>query len=260
MEMFSLKGKVALISGGAGLYGKQLVRALGMAGAKVYMASRNTEANQVVADSLNAEGMDINVAYLDLSDEESILNLRDYIYEKEGRLDILVNNSVLRTMKNGYKDTKEAFDRSMEINATGLFLISRAFGDKMAEAGKGSIVNIGSYMGLLGPDYELYAGTEMNKNGAVPDYFFHKGGMTNYTRYLASHYGRFGVRCNVLELGGLYDGTQPEIFVERYSKSTCLGRMANETDIMGALIFLASDASAYITGAIIPVDGGYTAK
>ncbi len=260
MEMFSLKGKVAVISGGAGLYGKQMVKALAMAGARVYMASRNTDKNQVVADELNNEGYDVKVAYLDLGDEDSILKLRDEIYEKEGKVDILVNNSVLRTMKQGYKDTKETFAKSMEINATGLFLITRAFGDEMCKAGEGSIINIGSYMGMLGPDYSLYEDTNMNQNGAPPDYFFHKGGMTNYTRYIASNYGKFGVRCNVLELGGFYDGSQPDIFVERYSKATCLGRMANETDIMGSIIFLASDASAYITGAVIPVDGGYTAK
>lgn len=259
MEIFSLKGKVAVISGGAGLYGKQMVKALAMAGARVYMASRNTEKNQVVADELNNEGYDVKVAYLDLGDEDSILKLRDEIYEKEGKVDILVNNSVLRTMK-GYSDTKESFEKSMAINATGLFLITRAFGNEMCKAGKGSIINIGSYMGMLGPDYSLYEGTGMNKDGAVPDYFFHKGGMTNYTRYTASHYGRYGVRCNVLELGGFYDGSQPDLFVERYNKATCLGRMANETDIMGSIIFLASDASAYITGAVIPVDGGYTAK
>ena len=258
MEIFSLKNKVALITGGAGLYGKQLVKALAMAGAKVYMASRNVEKNKVVADELNKNGYTVCVEYLDLGDEQSIINLKNTIYEKEGKVDILVNNSVLRTMK-GYHDTKETFAKSMEINATGLFLISRAFGDEMIKSGSGSIINIGSYMGLLGPDYNLYAGTDMNTDGAVPDYFFHKGGMTNYTRYLASHYGKHGIRCNVLELGGLYTG-QPEKFVENYNKSTCLGRMANDTDIMGALIFLASDASAYITGAVIPVDGGYTAK
>lgn len=258
MEMFSLKGKVALISGGAGLYGRQLVKALAMAGAKVYMASRNTDANQAYADELNAMGYNVVVSYLDLANEESINALRDEIYAKEGKLDVLVNNSVARTMK-GYHDTGANFEKSMTINSTGLFLISRAFGDEMAKAGSGSIINIGSYMGLLGPDYSLYEGTDMNKDGAVPDYFFHKGGMTNYTRYLASHYGKNNVRCNVLELGGFFNN-QHEEFVKRYNASTCLGRMANDTDIMGALIFLASDASAYVTGAVIPVDGGYTAK
>ncbi len=259
MKTFYLDGKVAVISGGAGLYGKQLVRALAMAGAKVYMASRNVDANEVVAKELREEGYEVYAEALDLGCEESIIALRDRIIEKEGKVDILVNNAVARTMK-GYSDTKESWEKSMSINATGLFLITRAFGNKMCDAGRGSIINIGSYMGLLGPDYNLYEGTGMNKDGVSPDYFYTKGGMTNYTRYIASHYGRYGVRCNVLELGGLYDGSQPDVFVERYSKSTCLGRMANDKDIMGVLVFLASDASAYMTGTVIPVDGGYTAK
>ena len=161
---------------------------------------------------------------------------------------------------NGYTDTAESFDRSMHANATGLFVISRAFCDRMAKEGRGSVINIGSYMGILGPDYNLYEGTAMNKNGALGDYFFHKGGITNYTKFLAGHYGRYGIRANCIELGGLFDGTQDEKFVERYNKSTMLGRMANDTDVKGLIVYLASDASAYMTGAIIPLDGGYSAK
>lgn len=258
MKTFSLEGKVAVISGGAGYYGKQMVKGLAMAGAKVYMASRNMVANEEVAKSLRDEGYAVFAESLDLGSEESILALCDRIYEKEGKVDVLVNNSVLRTMS-GYHDTAETFAKSMEINATGLFLISRAFGDRMCEANSGSIINIGSYMGLLGPDYNLYKGTTMNPDGVAPDYFFHKGGMTNYTRYLAVQYGKHNIRCNVLELGGLFGG-QPDLFVQRYNDATCLGRMADDKDIMGTLVFLASDASAYITGAVIPVDGGYTAK
>ena len=147
----------------------------------------------------------------------------------------------------------------MIANATGLFLISRAFGDRMAKDGGGSIINIGSYMGILGPDYNLYKGTDMCKNGAVPDYFFHKGGITNYTRFLASHYGSALVRANCVELGGLFNN-QNEIFVQHYNEKTPLGRMANDTDLKGLIVYLASDASLYMTGAIIPLDGGYSIK
>ncbi|MBO5882935.1 MAG: SDR family oxidoreductase [Clostridia bacterium] len=258
MDMFSLKGKVALITGGAGLYGKQLVKALAIAGAKVIMASRGTAKNEEVAAGFRAEGLDVVAKYLDLGDEASILALRDEVYAEFGKVDVLVNNSVARTMK-GYHDTKESWEESMKINATGLFLITRAFGDKMCEAGSGSIINIGSYMGILGPDYTLYEGLGMNVDGVIPDYFYNKGGMTNYTKYIASNYGKYNVRCNVLELGGLDSGWGEE-FRERYSRRTMLGRPANDTDIIGALIFLASDASAYITGTAIPVDGGYSAK
>lgn len=258
MKLFDLSGKIAVVTGGAGLYGKQIISALSSAGATVYMASRNKAKNAEVAEEFASNPGKVIAEEVDLLSEESMLALCDRIYEKEGRVDILVNNAVLRCT-NGYTDTSDAFTKSMLANATGLFIISRAFGDRMAKQNAGSIINIGSYMGILGPDYSLYEGTGMNANGMPGDYFFHKGGMTNYTKFLAEHYGANNIRCNCLELGGLYNG-QPEEFVRRYSKKTMLGRMANETDLMGAVVYLASNASAYVTGAIIPIDGGYSAK
>ena len=257
-DMFSMKGKVAVVTGGAGLYGYQIVEALAEAGARVYVASRNKENNLKKLSGLIEAGYDVRVEEFDLEDEKSILAMCDAVYKDAGKVDVLVNNAVLRCTT-GYNDTAESFERSMHANATGLFVITRAFGDRMAEAGSGSIINIGSYMGILGPDYSLYAGTEMNANGAPADYFFHKGGMTNYTKFTAGHYGARGVRCNCVELGGLFSN-QPEIFVKRYSDRTLLGRMANDTDIKGIIVYLASDASLYMTGSVITLDGGYSAK
>ena len=157
-----------------------------------------------------------------------------------------------------YEDSAENFEESLKVNGTGLFLITRAFGNIISESGGGSIINIGSYMGILGVDDTLYR--DVNFSGfSSPDYFFHKGGMTNLTRFMASYYGPKNVRCNVIQLGGFYNG-QDEKFVNRYNDRTFLKRMANETDIMGIIVFLASEASSYITGAVIPVDGGYSAK
>ncbi len=258
MEMFSLKGKTAVVTGGAGFYGFQVVEALAEAGATVFAASRNRENNLAKLSPLMEKGYDVRVLEFDLEDEESILKMCDEVYAQSDKVDILVNNAVLRCMK-GYSDTAKNFERSMRANATGLFIISRAFGDRMAKDSSGSIINIGSYMGILGPDYSLYEGTTMNQNGVPADYFFHKGGITNYTKLLAGHYGRYGIRANCIEAGGLYSG-QPELFVERYNKSTLLGRMANDTDLKGLIVYLASEASAYMTGAIIPLDGGYSAK
>ncbi len=258
LDTFKLDGKIAVVTGGAGLYGYQIVSALAEAGARVYVASRNKENNEKKMEALLKEGYSISVLEFDLECEESILAMCDEVYKREGRVDILVNNAVLRCM-NGYTDTAANFTRSMIANATGLFVISRAFGDRMAKDGGGSIINIGSYMGILGPDYSLYAGTEMNKNGAASDYFFHKGGITNYTRFLATHYGDGRVRANCVELGGLYNGQDP-LFVEKYNAKTPLGRMANDTDLKGLIVYLASDASVYMTGAVIPLDGGYSAK
>ncbi|MFH0965856.1 MAG: SDR family oxidoreductase [Planctomycetota bacterium] len=259
LDSFSLKGKVALATGGAGLYGRQVVRALAEAGARTFIASRNLDALTKLADEHAARGLDVTALSYDQGDESSILALRDEVVKRAGRIDVLVNNAVLRPMSGkGYEDAAATFDLSMHVNATGLFLVTRAFGDVMARAGKGSIINIGSIHGMIGPDPWLYEGTTMS--GWYPDYFFHKGGMINFTRFVASYYGLKNVRANCVSPGGYRTDKMPQSFVERYSTRTFLGRLANDTDLMGAIVFLASDASAYITGTNIPVDAGYTAR
>ena len=258
LDMFSLEGKTALVTGGAGLYGRQIVRAVAEAGAKTYVASRGIEALEAVAAEFRGEGLDVTAFQYDQGEEASILALRDTILGKAGKLDILVNNAVLRSMKEGFESAASTFEASMRVNATGLFVTTRAFGDAMAEAGDGSIVNIGSIQGMIGPDPPIYRGTSMH--AWAPDYFFHKGGMINFTRFIAAYYGSRSVRCNCLSPGGYRTDQHPEAFVRQYSDRTYLGRLANDTDLMGSVVLLASDASRYITGANIPVDGGYTAK
>ena len=255
--MFNLSGKTAIVTGGSGLYGKQITLALAQAGAHVYIASRNVENNKDYAKVLLNQGYSVQAEFLDQSDEESITTLERRISSCGRSVDILVNNSVLRTMSS-FEDDAAQFEASMKVNATGIFLMTRIFGGHMASQGKGSIINIGSYMGTLGPDDTLYRDVGFSGFNS-PDYFFHKGGMTNFTKFAAAYYGPKGVRCNIVQLGGFYNG-QDSKFVERYSERTFLKRMAGDTDIMGIVVFLASDASAYITGASIPVDGGYSAK
>ena len=156
-----------------------------------------------------------------------------------------------------YNDPIENFKLSMEVNATGVFYLTRLVARNMIKRKKGSIINISSYMGIIGPDFGLYEYTDMK---AMPDYFFHKGGMANLTRFLASYYGPRGIRVNCVHPGGLQADSHPEAFVRNYSERTCLGRLARDSDLMGIIVFLASDASLYVTGTNIPVDGGYTAK
>jgi NAD(P)-dependent dehydrogenase (short-subunit alcohol dehydrogenase family) len=256
LDTFSLKGKTALVTGGAGLYGKQIVLALAEAGARVYIGSRRLAVLEKLAAEHRAAGRDVRALALDQGKEKSILAARDRIAQESRPLHILVNNAVARPVKNGYFDDAAAIEESMKINATGLILVTRAMGEIVADFG--SIVNIGSMMGLVGLEPLNYRGTDMS--GWVPDYFFHKGGMANLTRFLASYYGPRGIRVNCVHPGGLQSPSHPEAFVRNYGERTCLGRLANDTDLMGIVVFLASDASAYVTGTNIPVDGGYTAK
>lgn len=256
LESFSLKGKVALVTGGSGLYGHCITTAFAEAGAITYLASRNVANCDRLANELHNKGYEVKAENFDLSDEKSI----DYLYEKiikeQGRVDILVNNSVLRPMYS-YDDPIEKFRLSMEINATAVFYISRLFSKSMIENNGGSIINISSYMGILGPDFSLYEGLDMD---APPDYFFHKGGLNQLTKYLGSKLGKYNIRVNSICPGGYETPDMAEKFKERYKKKTFLGRLANEDDIKGIIVFLASDASSYITGALIPLDGGYIAK
>jgi NAD(P)-dependent dehydrogenase (short-subunit alcohol dehydrogenase family) len=256
LERFNLRDKVILLTGGTGLYGRQLTSAIAEAGAQLIIASRNLERLQQVADEERKRGYTVYVEAFDQGDEQSILDLRERIMRQHGRVDGLVNNSVLRPMK-GPDAPLAAWNDSMRINATGLFLMTRAFGDSMVQRQKGSIVNIGSIQGMVGPTLHLYEGT--NLGTPAPDYFFHKGGMINLTRYFASLFGAKGVRVNCVSPGGFFTG-QPEPFLTRYCLKTMLGRMADENDLGGPIVFLLSDAASYVTGANLAVDGGYTAK
>jgi NAD(P)-dependent dehydrogenase (short-subunit alcohol dehydrogenase family) len=192
---------------------------------------------------------------LDQGSEEAILQLRDDVIGRYERVHILVNNAVARPMKD-WTGAGAEFGASMAINATGLFLMTRAFGAHMAENSGGSIINVGSIQGMVGPDFSLYEGLTWS---TPPDYFFHKGGLLQLTRFAASKLGPRGVRVNAVSPGGFLAG-QEQAFAERYAARTFLGRMANDDDLGGAIVFLASDASSYITGANLVVDGGYTAK
>jgi NAD(P)-dependent dehydrogenase (short-subunit alcohol dehydrogenase family) len=254
-KLFDLEGKVALVTGGAGLFGRQIVQALAEAGATTIMASRNVDSLRMQAEQFASEGLKVNVTSFDQGSESSILELKERLTGEHGQIDVLVNNSVLRPMKS-WNDHASAFEESMHVNATGIFLMTRTFGNAMAERSSGSIINVGSIQGCIGPDLPMYAGVT---NPPPPDYFIHKGGMIQLTRYAASILGVNNVRVNCISPGGfLFD--QPHAFVKRYCERTFLGRMANEQDLKGTIVFLASEASAYITGTNILIDGGYTAK
>lgn len=251
---FSLKGKIVLLTGGAGLFGRGLVTHLADAGATLIVASRHLDELRRVAAEERDRGHAVHALAFDQSDEASILRLRDAVRAEFGPPDGLVNNAVARPMKTADAPMAD-WEASMKVNATGLFAVTRAFGDLMAAQGRGAIVNIGSIQGMVGPDYSLYEGLNMH---AIPDYFFHKSGMINLTRFFASRYGPQGVRVNCVSPGGFRSGQHPT-FVERYAARTFLRRMADRDDLGGPVVFLLSEAARYVTGVNLPVDGGYTA-
>lgn len=253
IDSFFLTGKIAIVTGGAGKYGRFIVEALAEQGAKVVIASRDISACQRVATEL-AEKSYRAIAYrLDLANEGSIRGFVEEVYKDMGRIDVLVNNAVLRPLT-GFEDDVIKWQESMQVNAAGVFLLTRLVADKMMERG-GSIINIASIQGMVGPDLNLYEGLGMIP---VADYFFHRAGIINLTRYFAALYGGHGIRVNSISPGGLLDKQSP-LFIERYSTKTYLGRMAHGEDIKGAVAFLASDASQYVSGINLAVDGGYTA-
>ncbi len=258
LQSFSLTGKVAVVTGGAGLYGRQIVAALAEAGAKTFIAARDLARLEAVALEERERGHDVTALPLDLASDASIEALHREVIARAGRCDVLVNNAVTRSALDGWGHDLDAFDKSLRVNASALFKITYLFGKDMQQQKSGSIINIGSMMGMVGVEMANYEGTDMTPNPS-PIYHYEKGGMLNFTRWAASILGADNVRVNCLSPGGFFSN-QPAPFVKAYSARTQLGRMANETDLKGAIVFLASDASAYVTGTNIPIDGGYTAK
>ena len=256
LDKFSLKGRIALVSGGAGpLFGSSISEALAEAGATLISASRSLERNQTFTEKLRSQGYEAHALQLDITSTESIAELQARVLERFGRLDVLVNSAVVARGGGFDEQTPDCWDLSAQGNMVGLFAMCKAFVPGMANRGRGSIINISSIYGVVANDPSLYEGTDMKQ---PPDYTFVKAGMINFTRYLANYFGKQGVRANCLCPGGYYNN-QPGPFMRNYIKRCPIGRMLDNEDIKGAVVFLASDASAYITGATLMVDGGWTA-
>jgi len=255
-ELFRLNGKVALVSGGAGIYGTHICTALAEAGAHVVIASRDVAKCRGFAESLAHAGWKADAAELDLASEDSIRTLRDQLLANCGRLDILVNNAVARAGGDLRHTTAQEWEHSMRVNSTGLFLACQLFSEPMQKARSGSIVNIASIYGMVGPDFTIYEGTSLTN---PVNYSFAKGGMINLTRYLASFLAPYNVRVNCLSPGGFKTGDMPSEFVQNYTRRSPMQRMAEPDDIKGPIVFLTSQASRYITGQTLAVDGGWTA-
>lgn len=255
LDRFSLQGRIALVTGGAGpQFGSSLSEALAEAGATLISASRSLERNQEFVEGLRASGYQAHAMELDITDTDSIESVREQVLGDYGQLDVLVNSAVVGRGGGFDEQTPDYWEYSASGNMVGLFAMCKSFMPSMAERGRGSIINISSIYGAVANDPSLYVGTDMKQ---PPDYTFVKAGMINFTRYLANYFGRQGVRANCICPGG-YAAGQPGPFVERYTERCPLGRMLENEDIKGAVVFLASDASAYVTGTALMVDGGWT--
>jgi NAD(P)-dependent dehydrogenase (short-subunit alcohol dehydrogenase family) len=258
LERFSLKGKVAVVTAGAGpLFGQSISEALAEAGATLITASRSLERNEAYAATLKAKGLDAHGMACDLSDPATIDRLHADVVGRFGKCDILVNSALERAGQKGglAEQDLDVWRAAAAGDFVGLFCICKKFVESMAAAGGGSIINISSIYGTVSNDPMLYEGTTMKQ---PPTYTFVKAGMINFTRYLAAYYGRRGVRANCLSPGG-FIANQPQPFLDNYCKRVPVGRLMDHEDIQGAVVFLASDASKYVTGANIMVDGGWTA-
>lgn len=252
MKLLSLKGKVCLVTGGAGKYGKSITEGLAEAGGTVIIASRNLDPLEAEAQKFRESGLDVHAIQVDQADTESVTRLKKEIADRFGKLDVFVNNAVTRPMK-GYNAPIEQFAESMRVNATGMMFILREMTDLIVKSGGGSVINIASMMGMYGPDLSNYNGTNMGD--LPPDYFFHNAGLINLNRYMAKMLAGKNIRFNCISPGGIFSN-QPERFLENYTSKVPLRRMANNDDIKGLVVLLASDAGAYINGENILMDGG----
>ncbi len=260
-ELFSLAGKVAMVTGGAQNLGLDMAEALGEAGADLVITSRSVDkAEQAGADLASYLDVRVLPLALDVTDEAAVEGAFRRVMDEYGRLNVLVNNAGGARVSGGgvSTDTRliDDWDYVINVNLRGTFLCCRQALPLMREQDGGAIINIGSISGMVGRDRWVYVGSEMVPN--MTDYTAAKGGIIAFTRDLAAENGRYGIRVNSISPGGFERG-QPEEFIRRYNKQTILGRMGRDgVDLKGAVVYLASDASAYVTGHNLVVDGGFT--
>ena len=258
-ELFDLSGKVAIVTGGRGLYGKSITEGLCEMGASVVIASRNKARCEELAAELREKGLDAAGAKLDLADDESIKELVDGVLSEYGKIDVLVNNAVdRRNMTSLNEATRQKLQDSCNTNLQGQLMLSKeVLLRAMIPAESGSIINISSMRGLDSPHFPFYP----DVMGDQPvNYTTEKWAMIGMTKYMAGRYGQYHIRVNAVAPGGFNPNLDPETnsFVQTYIDNTPLKCWANEDDIKGPVCFLASEAANYVTGATLVMDGGWT--
>lgn len=267
-DLFDLTQRTAIVTGGVGLLGKQFAKTLAEAGALVVVADLSAQAAVDYADELTRAGYHALGVGLDVTDPESAQHTVETATRAGGSLDILVNSAALdpkfepgkaEQHTNAFENYPlEQWNQAVNVNLTGMFLMCQAAARAMKEKGRGSIINICSTYGLAGPDQRIYERPGEPPRYKPVYYSVTKAGVLGLTRYIATYYAGTAIRCNALTPGGVFN-EHDELFVKNYAYRTVMGRMAEKHEMNGALLFLASDASSYMTGGNLVVDGGWTA-
>ena len=270
--MIALDGKVCIVTGALGLIGRELARALAEAGGRVVLTDLDHGACVDRAHGLGGETLGHGA---DITQPESLASLLAAVLDRFGRVDVLINNAAIDDKFGGSAPHESMFEhyelarwrKIIDANITGTFLCSQILGGAMLEHSRaaaghgapgGSIINVASTYGIVAPDQSIYRRPDGSQPFfKAPGYPTSKAAVLGFTRYLAAYWGPAGIRVNALSPGGVENG-QAEHFVASYRARTPLGRMATPRDYAGATVFLASDASSYMTGANLVVDGGFT--
>lgn len=268
--IFDLTNKVAIITGGAGLLGKKHAEAIAEIGGTPILLDINEKALKVQSDDLKARfPVPVFGIKTDISKKTDVENCLKIVLKKYGKVDILINNAAHNPKMEDFHPNEwtrlenfsiKYWNNDIEVGLTGAFLCSRFFGAEMAKQKKGIIVNVSSDLGIIAPDQRIYR-KESIDNDRQPvkpvSYSVIKHGLIGLTKYLATYWADKGIRVNALCPGGVYDGQSDE-FVEKLTQRIPLGRMAGVDEYKGAIQFLCSDASSYMTGACLVIDGGRT--
>ncbi len=269
LNKFDMTGKTALITGAGGLLGKQFALTLGQAGANLVLADLNLDLARANANELQKEGYQALAVRVDVTNPDSCQEMVEVAQKNFGGLDVLINSAALdpkfdatnlsKQGANAFEEySLDAWRQALDVNLTGTFLASQASAKAMLQQGRGVIINICSTYGLVGPDQRLYERPDGSKSFKPVYYSVTKAGILGFTRYLAAYYAGKNIRVNALTPGGVYND-HDGVFTQQYSARTILGRMANLDEMSGAMLFLCSDASSYMTGSNLVVDGGWTA-
>ncbi len=268
LDRFNMQGHTVLVTGGAGLLGSGFSRTLAQAGASVAVADLDLARAQEVTDTINEAGDQARAIEIDVTHAGSTRAAMAAARAAFGGLDVLVCSAALDPkfdLHLGQKN-QDSFEeyplsdwqQALNVNLTGAFLSAQAAAPYMLTGGRGVMVLIGSIYGLSGPDQRLYERPDGPRQYKPPYYSATKAGLLGLTRYLAAYYAGQNIRVNALSPGGVFND-HDEGFTQAYSQRTMLGRMADKEEMNAAMLFLSSDASSYMTGANLVVDGGWTA-